>query len=335
MNRQVSKNASFKTPIGTLSFGIEADAGDMDAFHISTCPVNRELPWGMSVEGCVAVLLQGMPSTALENLVFYCQWDDLNIQGQGGSGEALQAWEWESDGKLVMIGTEDSARLNERLNHQQEFIPENYSVVMNNNKISIRVKKQEPNQALSLHFVVAWNPSPEPWACSCWYAVDIPHKEVMALLTPYKVGQYKVTESEWASFPHIAKAIGAALWYRVGEINEPKIYSANFSYVEYTGRFDHQENANRYLLCSHDGYWAVCSHVASAPFSNFVSINLQFVDCAEIAAKLKSFYGIHVLSKAELEAEFQLLPDLPYMCESDLKYWKPQTMGGALFNWWD
>jgi hypothetical protein len=92
---------------------------------------------------------------------------------------------------------------------------------------------------------------------------------------------------------------------------------------------------HRYLLCSHDGYWAVCSSVASAPFPNIVSINLQFVDCVEIAEKLKAFYGINVLSKAELDADFQLLPDLPYMSESDLKCWKPQTMGEALFNWWD
>jgi len=319
LNRHASKNTSMETPIGTLSFGIEADAGDVDAFHISISPVAPELPWGMSVEACVAVLLKGISLTKLENFVLYGKWDDLKVAGQGNSGEALEAWEWDSDGKLVMIGTEDSDRLNERLNSQQAFAPENYQVAMNDNKISIRVEKQMPNQALSLHFLVAWNPSPEPSDCSCWYAVDMAHKEVMDQLNPYKVGK-----SEWGSFPHIAQAIGAALGYRVGEVNGSYVTSTNYSYVEYTGRFDHQENAKLYLLCSSDGYWAVCRDEG-----------YEFVDCAEIAAKLKAFYGINVLSKAELDAEFQLLPDLPYMDESDLEFWKPKTMGAALFNSWN
>jgi len=319
-----SKDTSMETPIGILSFGIEADAGDVDALHISISPVDRELPWGMSVEGCAAVLLEGLPSTALENLVFYCQWDDLKVPGQGNSGEGLEAWEWESDGKLVMIGTEDSERLNSRLNPQQAFTPENYSVAMNDNKISVHVEKQASNQALSLHFLVAWNPAPEPLECSCWYAVDMAHKEVVKLLTPYQVGLYKVIESEWYTFSSIAQEVGAALGYRVGEIHT-SMDTPNYSYVEYTGRFDHQENAKRSLLCSYDGYWAVCS-------PNERGNKLHFVDCAEIAAKLKELRGINVLSKAELDAEFQLLPNLPYMRGKDLKYWKPQTMGEALFN---
>ena len=98
----------------------------------------------MNVEGCVAVLLEGMSDTALENLMFSCQWDGLKVPGQENSGGALQAWEWESDGKLVMIGTENSEQLNERLNAQPEFSPENYSVAMNDNKISIRVEKHAP-----------------------------------------------------------------------------------------------------------------------------------------------------------------------------------------------
>lgn len=123
---------------------------------------------------------------------------------------------------------------------------------------------------------------------------------------------------------------GCALIVGASHAKHAPEVTPNFSYVEFTGRFDHQENAKRYLLCSY-GCWAVCSHVRS----DERGIKLQFVDCAEIAAKLKAFYGINVLSKAELEAEFQLLPDLPYMSDSDLKYWKPQTMGEALFNWWD
>ncbi|MDD2721815.1 MAG: hypothetical protein PHH47_10970 [Gallionella sp.] len=322
MNRLASKNTSLETPIGTLSFGIKADAGDVDDFRVLVRPVNRELPWGMSVEGCVAVLLQGLSYSAFENLKFYCKWDGLKQQGMANSGEALEAWEWESDGKLVMIGTEASDRLNERLNYQGQSTCENISVAMTDNTISVRLGKFAAGKMLSLHFLVAWNPSPEPISCSCWYAVEMSHPALMESLNP--------NEKSWDNFPHIAKKIGAALYYRVGPIHEPEV-TPNFSYVEYTGRFDLQEGAKRYLLCSYDGRWAVCSHVES----DERGIKLQFVDCAEIAVKLKEFYGINVMSKAELEAEFQLLPDLPYMSESDLKYWKPKTMGAALFNWWD
>jgi hypothetical protein len=87
LNRQASKNTSLETPIGTLSFGIKADAGEIDDFRVSVRPVNRELPWGMSVEACVTVLLKGISLTKLEHLVFYCKWDDLKIPGQGNSGE--------------------------------------------------------------------------------------------------------------------------------------------------------------------------------------------------------------------------------------------------------
>lgn len=133
-------------------------------------------------------------------------------------------------------------------------------------------------------------------------------------------------------FIRIAHAIGRALWYRVGEIHEPGV-TPNFWYVEYTGRFDHQEVAKRYLLCSCDERWAVCSHV----ISDAGGINLQFVDCAEIVAKLQSFYEVTVLSKAELDAEFELTPEIAeiHPSISDLKYWRPQRMGEAWFNWWD
>lgn len=217
MHRPASKNTSMETPIGTLSFGIEADAGDLDAFHISIRPVVPELPWGMSVEACVAVLLKGVSSTKLKHLEFYCKWDDLQVTEQGNSGEGFEAWEWGSDGKLVMIGTEDSGQLNSRLHPQQESASERYQVTMMDNRISVRVEEFAPDKALSLHFLVAWNPAPEPRASSCWYAVDMAHQEVMDQLNPYKVG-----ESEWGSFPHIAQAIGSALGYRVGEGTRPQ-----------------------------------------------------------------------------------------------------------------
>ncbi len=322
MNRQASKNTSLETPIGTLSFGIKADAGEIDDFRFSVRPVNRELPLGMSVEGCAAVLFEGLSFSTFENLEFYCKWDDSKVTGRGNSCEALQAWEWESDGKLVMIGTEASDQLTLRLNDQGQSACENNSVAMTDNAMSVRLGKFAAGKMLSLHFLVAWNPSPEPSSCSCWYAVEMSHPALMESLNP--------TEKSWDSFPHIVKKIGVALYCRVGPIYEPEV-TPNFSYVEFTGGFDHQEDAKRYLLYSYDGCWAVCSHV----ISDERGIKLQFVDCAEIAAKLKAFYGINVLSKAELEADFQLLPDLPYMSESDLKYWKPQTMGEALFNWWD
>lgn len=85
-----------------------------------------------------------------------------------------------------------------------------------------------------------------------------------------------------------------------------------------------------YVLCSHADHWASAEAIepALAP--------LRFIDCPAIADALQALFGLTPFSRAELQAELQA----PFnarlgLSESDLRYWKPRTLGDALFNWWD
>lgn len=81
-----------------------------------------------------------------------------------------------------------------------------------------------------------------------------------------------------------------------------------------------------YLLCSHAGDWAFARAIepALAP--------LEFIDYPDLAEALASLFGIKPLARAELDAPFTNRPGLS---ASDIRYWRPRTLGDALFNWWD
>jgi hypothetical protein len=181
MSNLVCANEKIKTPIGSLSFSAQVEEGDLNNCKITTCCLEPEIPKGMSVERCVSVLLRCSSFKPLKGFAFSCEWDELRAVGYGNSGEALDAWEWESNGTLVMIGTEDSEWLNSRLGIDKEYSSENYPVKMNDNKITIEIEEIKEDKELSLHFVITWNSLPEPVDCSCWYAVDVPHEKILQL----------------------------------------------------------------------------------------------------------------------------------------------------------
>jgi hypothetical protein len=181
MTRSVHASEKLKTPIGSLSFTAQTEEGDLNNCKITIRRLEPEIPKGMSVERCMSVLLRCLSSKPLKNFFFSCEWDDLQAVGYGNSGEALDAWEWESNGKLVMIGTEDSEWLNSRLKLNKEYTPENYPVTMDENKIIIKIENFKKDKELSLHFIIAWNSLPEPADCSCWYAVDVVHEKILQL----------------------------------------------------------------------------------------------------------------------------------------------------------
>ena len=81
-----------------------------------------------------------------------------------------------------------------------------------------------------------------------------------------------------------------------------------------------------YVLCSHADHWAFAEAIepALAP--------LRFIDCPATPDALQSLFGLTPFSRAVLQAPFNAHPGLS---ESDLRYWKPRTLGDALFNWWD
>jgi hypothetical protein len=179
MANSVSGNVSLDTPIGTLSFNVKCNEGQLVNCLISTHRWEPSLPKGMSVEGCYVVLLKCCLEKPLKSIKYSCEWVELKTVGHGCTGEALDAWEWESNGTLVIVGTEDPKWLNSRLGLSKEYTAENYPIMMENNKITISIEEFERNKELSLHYVISWNSLPEPKDNSCWFAVDIPHKEII------------------------------------------------------------------------------------------------------------------------------------------------------------
>jgi hypothetical protein len=114
----------------------------------------------------------------------------------------------------------------------------------------------------------------------------------------------------------VARQIGA----KVVAVHLPTV-TPNFMTAEFqsmTTRF--------YVICSDDDNWA---------FSRFFEPNicrLEFTDVPDAADVLRGMFGKIPMSKSDLDAPFRGRPGLS---EADVQYWKPSTLGEALFNWWD
>lgn len=78
----------------------------------------------------------------------------------------------------VFIGTEDYDARSHRLPNLL-LNEELYPIVCLTNGFQITIPLINAGQTVSLHYVIASNPFPEPVDCSCWYAVDIPHRKVL------------------------------------------------------------------------------------------------------------------------------------------------------------
>jgi hypothetical protein len=123
--------------------------------------------------------------------------------------------------------------------------------------------------------------------------------------TPFKLIVYEV-----------ARQIGA----RVVAVHLPAV-TPNFLVGELQN-----VTAHFYVICSDADNWA---------FSRFFEPNicrLEFTDIPEAADVLRRMFSKYPLSRSDLEVPFQGWPGLS---EADINYWKPSTLGEALFNWWD
>jgi hypothetical protein len=137
-----------------------------------------DLPKGMSVLSSQAVLLRLHTEDAIEQLAFKCTLQN-EFAGSPCTGEGLEAQEWEANGYVVTVGTEDALFLGRRnlflgLGEEDsiaEYLP---------NSVAISLSKIPSHSALSLHFVVAENLSPEPVECSTWFAVDVAHEKLLS-----------------------------------------------------------------------------------------------------------------------------------------------------------
>jgi hypothetical protein len=184
MNQIASQHSNtetyVQTPIGTLKFYSTAIGGLVEQITILQCDVGKSLPEGMRVPSTIAVLLQFTVIEPITEFSFYCVWENLTITGYGNSGEGLEAWEWENENHVVMIGTEDPEYLHCRI-PSVPAEPIDWPMTMEANKIRICLKEL-PISDYSLHYVVAWNELPEPEGSYCWLNLDLPHKLVRKLV---------------------------------------------------------------------------------------------------------------------------------------------------------
>ncbi len=150
-----------------------------DGVEMKWCNPQPYLPPGMSVDHLTACILSARPTHPITQLVFKCAWEPpLSNRGGPESGESLEAQSWKNGHQCVMVGTEDYETLSGRL-PQLTLREESNPVKYLDNGFEIKIPLIEWGQEISLHYVVASNPFPEPMECSCWYAVDIPHKELL------------------------------------------------------------------------------------------------------------------------------------------------------------
>ena len=165
------------TPLGTLLFSASIQSGEA-SLDLKLCKPATYLPPGMSVDQLEACVLQSTTTTRISELIYECYWESPFAKGSAESGECLDAQSWRDEKSIVMIGTEDFDTLRQRL--PMCVLSEKDWPPFPDNGLRIKIPVIEAHQSLSLHFVVASNPLPEPKECSCWFAVDIDHTKILA-----------------------------------------------------------------------------------------------------------------------------------------------------------
>jgi hypothetical protein len=73
-------------------------------------------------------------------------------------------------------------------------------------------------------------------------------------------------------------------------------------------------------------HWALCDAL------DRTRCELKFTDCDALAKRVRTQLGIRLLTQAELG---QRVVSHPEVGDKDMRYWRPKTVGDALFNWWD
>jgi hypothetical protein len=172
-----------QTPIGRIKFDAMANGSLLagrDA-QFSLHAFSPELPPGMSVEKAYVILVTLLPASEFREIIVRCHWlDAMQVVGDPESGQNLDAQTWQTNGWIVAIGTEDFEVLETRL-PQCGFTERNYPVRYHPHRIEVHTPSMQEDFPVTLHFVVAINPWPEPMESSAWFALDVPHDTVLTL----------------------------------------------------------------------------------------------------------------------------------------------------------
>jgi len=169
---------TLETGVGQVSAISSIRASNLTEGCISLKSINFEprLPPGGSVRNCTAVLLSIDGSIEIQSLQL-----ELSIAskalGSSCTGQYLDAQEWSDQGKLVVIGTEDSEALVYRIPKLRE---ENIVIVdFTRHSLTLKLKDLPKLTRPSFHFIIAENDDPEPVDDSAWFAVDQNHDYIL------------------------------------------------------------------------------------------------------------------------------------------------------------
>lgn len=90
------------------------------------------------------------------------------------------------------------------------------------------------------------------------------------------------------------------------------------------------------VACTRDSAILAVSETRITDFATgFVESDpLMFVDAPALTAALAKMSGFQVLTPAELNGPFDAAA-WPEVLASDIEYWRPESLGEALFNYWD
>ncbi len=171
-----------ETPLGDLVISARraAPAGNLS---LRSGVFEAQLPSGMSVAGCLAVVLHlaaGSESQVNFEATLHAS---ESVQSGPETGEGLEAQSWRGDDHLVLVGTEDAELLRARAGAEIRLTNAAFTYSPSSFAVSFVHAGQT---AIELHFLIAWNALPEPQDCSCWYAVDQPHARVLTALRANK-----------------------------------------------------------------------------------------------------------------------------------------------------
>jgi hypothetical protein len=164
-------------------------------YTIETFPVVPRLAPGMSVRSATAVLLSARATTTERGLRYRCRWaTPPAAEWDSGGGQDLESSSWEGRSDLVTVGTEDDEVLTARrpdcgfsplitgpglfMYRTLQGAREDFGSTTDGLVVVVPILKA--GNTISLHFIVAENPSPEAEPESTWYAVDLPHADVLA-----------------------------------------------------------------------------------------------------------------------------------------------------------
>lgn len=171
------QNLTIDTPMGEVNFFVFGVTPAV-TIHLDSVPLSPALPPGMSVQGCLGILLRIQCHETVEDLIFECRLQERNYSDHSyESGEHLIAHAWENEHTLLMIGTEDEECLNARLPAQQQVYPD--AVASSVKGVSISLPELAKGSESSFHFIAAWNNLPTPEDIACWFAVDYKHGELV------------------------------------------------------------------------------------------------------------------------------------------------------------